>query len=125
MENVATLDKQDSARDSAACDEIPADAYYLGPATENESADENTDGQCECIAGTDQSSDLLASAAQRGDRKIRQVVRGLLKPLLAVATAQYAIVAVLAGLTAYAVAASASRLVNESLESVITALKRL
>ncbi|WP_040301226.1 hypothetical protein [Afipia clevelandensis] len=125
MENVATLDKQDSAPDSAACDEIPADPHHLGPATENECADENTDSQCECIAGTDQSSDLLLPAAQRGDRKIRRVVRGLLKPLLAVATAQYAIVTVLAGLTAYAVASGASKLVNESLESVITALKRL
>lgn len=50
--------------------------------------------------------------------------RGLLKPLIAVATAQYFIVMVLAGLTAWVVASEAGEAINAKLEPLLTALKR-
>jgi hypothetical protein len=49
---------------------------------------------------------------------------GLLKPLIAVATAQYFIVTVLAGLTAWAIASEAGEAINAKLEPLLTALKR-
>ncbi|TKT72811.1 hypothetical protein YH63_016040 [Afipia massiliensis] len=55
---------------------------------------------------------------------LKRVSRGLLKPLIAVATAQYFIVAVLAGLAAWAVASEAGEAINAKLEPLLTALKR-
>ena len=49
----------------------------------------------------------------------------LLKPLIAIATAQYVIVTLLAGLTAIIVASEAGKAINASLTPIIAALKRL
>lgn len=49
---------------------------------------------------------------------------GLLKPLIAVATAQYFIVAVLGGLAAWAVTSEAAETINAKLALLLTALKR-
>lgn len=121
---MATLNELETAPDSIACGEIPADAPHLGLAPSEETADE-TVADSESIAEAAEHSDLLLSTSQRRDSKLRRIGRGLLKPLLIVGTAQYALVTVLAGLSAYAVASNASRLVNASLEPIIAALKRL
>lgn len=55
---------------------------------------------------------------------LKRISRGLLKPLIAVATAQYFIVAVLAGLAAWTVASEAGEAINAKLEPLLTALKR-
>lgn len=49
---------------------------------------------------------------------------GLLKPLIAVATAQYFIVAVLGGLAAWAVTSETAEAINAKLALLLTALKR-
>lgn len=54
----------------------------------------------------------------------KRIGRGLLKPLIAVATAQYFIVTVLAGLAAWTIASEASEAINAKLEPLLTALKR-
>lgn len=54
----------------------------------------------------------------------KRIRRRLLKPLIFVATAQYVIVTVLAGLAAWMVASEASKAINAKLEPLITALKR-
>jgi hypothetical protein len=54
----------------------------------------------------------------------RRIGRGLLKPLIAIATAQYVIVTVLAGLTAITVASTAGKAINARFEPIIAALKR-
>ncbi|MDO8978046.1 MAG: hypothetical protein Q7V17_02295 [Afipia sp.] len=54
----------------------------------------------------------------------KRIGRGLLKPLIAVATAQYFIVTVLAGLAAWVVASEAGEAINAKLEPLLTALKR-
>ena len=51
--------------------------------------------------------------------------RALLKPLIAVATAQYVLVTALAAFTALIVASEAGKAINGKLEPIITALKRL
>jgi len=51
--------------------------------------------------------------------------RALLKPLIAVATAQYVLVTALAVFTALTVASEAGKAINAKLEPIITALKRL
>lgn len=55
---------------------------------------------------------------------LKRISRGLLKPLIAVATAQYFIVTVLAGLAAWTVASEAGEAINAKLEPLLTALKR-
>lgn len=55
---------------------------------------------------------------------LKRISRGLLRPLVAVATAQYFIVAVLAGLAAWTVASEAGEAINAKLEPLLTALKR-
>ncbi|CAN5217849.1 hypothetical protein BH10PSE11_BH10PSE11_12110 [soil metagenome] len=55
----------------------------------------------------------------------KQIGRGLLKPLIAVATAQYFIVTILAGLAAWMIATEAGEAINAKLEPLLTALKRL
>ncbi len=54
----------------------------------------------------------------------KRIRRSPLKPLIFVATAQYVIVTVLAGLAAWMVASEASKAINAKLETLITALKR-
>ncbi|MBX9821252.1 hypothetical protein [Afipia birgiae] len=54
----------------------------------------------------------------------KRIGRGLLRPLIAVATAQYFIVAVLAGLAAWAIASEAGEVISAKLEPVLAALKR-
>ena len=54
----------------------------------------------------------------------KRIGRGLLRPLLAVATAQYFIVTVLAGLAAWMIATEAGEAINAKLEPLIAALKR-
>lgn len=123
---MATLNELDTAPDCVADRDAQIDGPPFDLAYHDESAAENdAGGESECIADVEQQSDLLLPDAPRRDSKIRQVVRMLLKPLFVVATAQYTLVTVLAGLTAYAVATNASKLVNASLEPVIAALKRL
>lgn len=56
--------------------------------------------------------------------RFKQINRGLLKPLIAVATAQYFIVTVLAGLAAWTIASEAGEAINAKLEPLLTALKR-
>jgi len=54
----------------------------------------------------------------------KRISLGLMKPLIAVATAQYFIVAVLAGLAAWTIASEAGEAINAKLEPLRTALKR-
>lgn len=119
---MSTLNDLDTAPASAAHCDAPADAPHLSPAFSDENGSE-TDS--ESIAGAAEQSDLLLPNAPRRASKLRQIGRGVLKHLLTVATTQYALVTALAGLTAYAVASNASRLVNASLEPIIATLKRL
>ena len=55
---------------------------------------------------------------------LKRISRGMLRPLIAVATAQYFIVAVLAGLAAWTVASDAGEAIRAKLEPLLTALKR-
>lgn len=122
---MATLNELDTSPEEAARGEIPVDAAHLGLATSEEMAAEvSDDGQNADVADADQNFDLQFPAPRRRN-KLRQTARRLLRPLLAAATSQYVLVAALAGLTAYAVASHASKLINTTFESIIVALKRL
>jgi hypothetical protein len=55
----------------------------------------------------------------------KPIVRGVLKPLMALATAQYVIVTALAGLAAWTIISEAGEAINATLEPLLTALKRL
>lgn len=57
-------------------------------------------------------------------RNAKRMGYALLKALIAIATAQYVIVTVLAGLTAVTVASTAGKAINAKFELIITALKR-
>ncbi len=78
-------------------------------------------------ASLNDNADLLAQTALQTSRldNARRIGRGFLKPLIAIATAQYVIVTVLACLSAIVVAAEAGKAINAKLEPVIAALKRL
>lgn len=122
---MAALKEPDIAPEETERDETAIDAAYSSVACAEDAASENTpEVQGDRSADIGEHSDLLFPTVRRNNR-LRQVVRGLVKPLLAVATAQYALVTVIAGLTAYAVATNASKLVNANLEPLIAALKRL
>ena len=69
-------------------------------------------------------SDHQAGSPQRRDG-LQRLRRALLKPLIALAAAQYVLVAALVGLTAVAVASEAGKFVNAKLTPIIVALKRL
>jgi hypothetical protein len=56
---------------------------------------------------------------------LRRTVRGLLKPLIAVARTQYVLVTALAAFAAFMVASEAGKTINAKLEPIIAALKRL
>jgi len=122
---VAALNELDTAPDSTVGCETQVGAPLDLACHDDISAGDDAGGASDSIAEAEQQSDLLLPNEPRRDGKIRQGVRGLLKPLLAVATAQYALVTALAGITAYAVAANASKFVTASLEPIIAALKRL
>ena len=122
---MTTPNQLDSATDGAAFDDATIDAPHLNPASGEEIAAEAVDDASEYVPYADEQSGLRFPAAQGGHSKTRQVVRGLLKPLLTAATAQYTLVTLLAGLAAYAVASSASKFINANFEPIIAALKRL
>lgn len=122
---MATLNERDTTPDSAAGCDTQVDAPLDFASHEEIAAGSDAGGESESIADADPQSDLLLPATPRRDSRIRPVVRRLVKPLFAVATAQYALVTALAGLAAYAVASNASKLVNASLEPIAAALKRL
>jgi hypothetical protein len=65
-----------------------------------------------------------ASQTTRPSNASRMMGRALLKPLIAIATAQYVIVTVLAALTAITVASTAGKAINAKFELIIAALKR-
>jgi hypothetical protein len=69
---------------------------------------------------------LLPQTASQASRSnnARRIGRELLKPLIAIATAQYVIVTALAGLTAITVASTAGKAINAKLQPIIAALKR-
>lgn len=122
---MVALKEPDIAPEKTECDETAIDAADPSVACAEDAASENTpEVQGDSSAGIGEHSDLLFPTVRRNNR-LRQIVRGLVKPLLAVATAQYALVTIIAGLTAYAVATNASKLVNANLEPLIAALKRL
>lgn len=64
-----------------------------------------------------------ASPAHSRDR-FRRAIRTMVKPLIAMATAQYVIVTVLVAFAAITVAQHAAHLINEKVAAVTLALKR-
>lgn len=122
---MAALDELDMTAGGAARGETCVAAPPSLPSSEDIAPENTPDDQADFIADAGEHSDLRFPAAQRSNNKIRQLVRGSLRPLLTVATAQYALVTAIAGLTAYAVASSTSKLVNTALEPIIAAFKRL
>lgn len=86
------------------------------------------DEQPPCAADqTDEHPDQLAffSPQPRIRNSTRRIGRALLKPLVMLATSQYFIVAMLAGLTAVTLASAIAKTVSSSLEPLLAALKRL
>lgn len=69
--------------------------------------------------------DLAPQAQREAPARFRPVTRGVIKPLIALLTAQYVIVAALAAGAAVTVAHHASHLINEKFAAIVTALKRL
>ncbi|HEX7791019.1 MAG TPA: hypothetical protein VF467_10905 [Afipia sp.] len=69
-------------------------------------------------------ADLAFPPARHARSGLKRTVRALVKPLIALATAQYILVTALAGVTAFAIASGASSLMNASLDPIIAALKR-
>ena len=124
---MAALDQMETAPEKAVHVEMLVDEPDLGLAYDSNDAtsEDPPDSPNGRVADTGEHSDLLFPTAQRRDNKIKLVIRGLLKPVLAIAASQYALVMALAGLTAYAVASTASKLVKSSFESILAALKRL
>lgn len=68
--------------------------------------------------------DLAPLTKPKAPATFRPIVRGVIKPLIAVLTAQYVIVIALAAGAALTVAHSASHLINEKFAAITTALKR-
>lgn len=107
-----------------AIDAPPADTHDLAlPDSQNdlESASHTADGH------PDVQTDALLELSGDNFKQtgpFKRIGRGLLKPLIAVATAQYFIVAALAGLMAWAIASEASKAINAKLEPLLAALKR-
>lgn len=117
---MAALNELDMAAEEKARDDTPVGEPEPAPASgENIAPEDTADGPSECAANAGEHSDLLLPSAQHSNN--RRLVRGL----LAIAIAQYALVTALVALTAYAVASNASKLVNASLEPIIAAFKRL
>jgi hypothetical protein len=69
--------------------------------------------------------DLAPRTKRKAPATFRPIVRGVMKSLIAVMTAQYVIVTALAAGAAVTVAHHASHLINEKFAAIITALKRL
>jgi hypothetical protein len=69
--------------------------------------------------------DLVSRTKRETPATFRPIVRGVMRPLIAVITAQYVIVTALAAGVAVTVAHHASHLINEKFAAIITALKRL
>ncbi|MGL5168670.1 MAG: hypothetical protein ACRC9K_22555 [Afipia sp.] len=67
-------------------------------------------------------TDLLTQQRSNG---VQRMGRALLRPLIALATAQYVLVTALAVFAALTVASEAGKAVNAKLEPIIAALKRL
>lgn len=123
---MAALNELDMAAEEKARDDTAVGEPEPAPASgENIAPEDNANRPSECSVNAGEHSDPLPPSAQHSDSTIRRLVRGLLKPLLAIAIAQYALVTALVALTAYAVASHASKLVNASLEPIIAAFKRL
>lgn len=101
-----------------AIDAPPADTHDLAL------ADPQNDPESPELAA-DIHSDVQTDTAQEPTRdNFKRIGRGLLKPLIAVATAQYFIVTVLAGLAAWTIASDAGEAINARIEPLLTALKR-
>ena len=76
-------------------------------------------------ASNDNAAPLHQTTAQTHPlRNAKGISHTLLKPLIAIATAQYVIVTVLAGLAAITVASTAGKAINAKFELIIAALKR-
>jgi hypothetical protein len=99
-------------------------------------SDESLDGRASTEAtgtATEKGSvsdinEIVPDLALQGKRKasaFRPIARGVIKPLIAVLTAQYVIVAALVAGVAVTVAHHASHLINEKFAAIVTALKRL
>lgn len=71
------------------------------------------------------SPDLAPRTERATAAGFRPIVIGVIKPLIALATAQYVIVAALLAGLAVTVSHHASDLINEKFAAIITALKRL
>lgn len=69
--------------------------------------------------------DLALRTERRASSGFGPIARGVIKPLIALATAQYVIVAALLAGLAFTVSHHASDVINEKFAAIITALKRL
>lgn len=110
--NVALDAEHDALADEDLIGRHPTDA--AGAETENLSASDINE-----IA-----RDLSPQRQREAPARSRSIARGVIKPLIALLTAQYVIVAALAAGTAVTVAHHASHLINEKFAAVVTALKR-
>lgn len=75
------------------------------------------------VPDADQSDPVIA-VPPRPRNRASHTIRALLKPLIALATAQYVLVAAIAGLAAFTVASEAAKAINAALDPIIAALKR-
>lgn len=70
------------------------------------------------------SADLALQTEREAPARLRHVARGVIKPLVALMTAQYVIVAALAAGLAMTVAQHASRAIHEKFAAIVSAIER-
>lgn len=85
----------------------------------------NTENQPALPLDADAASYLQTGSRARQRNGFQRMGCALLRPLIAVATAQYVIVTALAAFAALVVASEAGKAINAKLEPIIAALKRL
>jgi hypothetical protein len=104
-----------------AIDAPPADLALANPPNDLESSRLTADSH------PDVQTDTAQEPTRDNFKRIgpfKRIGSGLLKPLIAVATAQYFIVTVLAGLAAWTIASEAGEAIKAKIEPLLTALKR-
>jgi hypothetical protein len=110
-------DLASTEHDDAPYDDHPNGAHLIG----------DVDTETEGVSAPDINQiypDIGTPTKQEAPATFRRIVRGVIRPLIAVMTAQYVIVTALAAGTAVTTAHYASTIINEKFAAIVTALKR-
>ncbi len=117
---------------------LPVDATHDVASTEHDVSrpDEHLDDACSIeamdaeikdVSAADLNEitpDLAPQTKRKASASFRPIVRGAVKPLIALITAQYVIVTALTALVAMTVVQHASNVINEKFAAITMALKR-